>query len=344
MTSFKHLEHLIKIIPKTELHLHIEGTLEPELMFILAQRNGIHLPYADIDALRAAYDFHNLQSFLDLYYAGADVLRTEEDFFDLTWAYLKRAHADHIVHTEIFFDPQTHTMRGIAFATVYDGIRRALDQAHAQWGMTSRLIMSFLRHLSEEEGFAVLSEAEPFLVGIDGFGLDSSEKGHPPAKFCRLFARCHELGLPCVAHAGEEGPPVYVTEALDVLNVVRIDHGVRSLEDEALVQRLIRAQMPLTVCPLSNIKLKVYEHLEQHPLKRMLTLGILATVNSDDPAYFGGYVNDNFIACLHALDLSDQDIVTLAKNSFTAAWLTPEEQATWLARIDQVWRDWKDVA
>ncbi len=344
MTSLKRLEHLIDLLPKTELHLHIEGTLEPELMFALAQRNGVTLPYADIDALRAAYDFHNLQSFLDLYYAGADVLRSEEDFFDLTWAYLIRAHADHIVHTEIFFDPQTHTLRGIPFATAYHGIRRALDQAYAQWGMTSRLIMSFLRHLSEEDGFAILAEAEPYLVGIDGFGLDSSERGHPPAKFARLFARCHELGLPCVAHAGEEGPAAYVTEALDELHVVRIDHGVRSLEDEALVKRLAQEQVPLTVCPLSNIKLKVYDQMTQHPLKRMLNLGILATVNSDDPAYFGGYVNDNFIACLHALDLSDQDIVTLAKNSFTAAWLTLEEKATWLLRIDQAWQDWKAAA
>lgn len=338
------LNQLIERLPKTELHLHIEGTLEPELMFALAQRNAVALPYASIDELRAAYDFHNLQSFLDLYYAGAAVLLTEQDFYDLTWAYLQKAHADNIVHTEIFFDPQTHTLRGVPFATVYNGIRRALDDASSTWGMTSRLIMSFLRHLSEQEGFEVLEQALPFLQGIDGFGLDSSEKGHPPAKFERLFKRCQELNLPCVAHAGEEGPAAYVTEALNLLQVKRIDHGVRSLEDAELVQRLVAEQTPLTVCPLSNIKLKVYTTLEQHPLKHMLDLGLMVMINSDDPAYFGGYVNDNFRACTTALQLSDADIVQLAKNSFSSSWLTEKEKASQLAQIDQLWQAWKQAA
>lgn len=338
------LNQLIERLPKTELHLHIEGTLEPELMFALAQRNTVALPYASIEELRAAYDFHNLQSFLDLYYAGAAVLLTEQDFYDLTWAYLQKAHADNIVHTEIFFDPQTHTLRGVPFATVYRGIRRALDDANRTWGMTSRLIMSFLRHLSEQEGFEVLEQALPFLQGIDGFGLDSSEKGHPPAKFERLFKRCQELNLPCVAHAGEEGPAAYVTEALNLLQVKRIDHGVRSLEEAALVQRLVAEQTPLTVCPLSNIKLKVYATLEQHPLKHMLDLGLMVMINSDDPAYFGGYVNDNFRACTNALQLSDADIVQLAKNSFSSSWLTESEKATQIAQIDQLWQAWKQAA
>lgn len=338
------LEQLVQQLPKTELHLHIEGTFEPELMFEIAARNGVQLPYANIEALRAAYDFHNLQSFLDLYYAGAAVLLNEQDFYDLTWAYLEKAHADNIVHTEIFFDPQTHTMRNIPFAVVYQGIRKALDNAKTQWGMTSKLIMSFLRHLSEEEGFDVLEQAKPFLKGIDGFGLDSSENGHPPAKFERLFMACQELGLPCVAHAGEEGPAQYVTDSLNLLHVKRIDHGVRSLEDETLVKRLIAEKMPLTVCPLSNIKLKVFDDMKDHPLKKMLDKGMMVTVNSDDPAYFGGYVNDNFNACLHALNLSDNDIVQLAKNSVTASWLSHEEKAKHLAHIDHVWQNWQQVS
>lgn len=338
------LIQLIERLPKTELHVHIEGTLEPELMFALAKRNAITLPYASIDELRAAYDFHNLQSFLDVYYAGAAVLLTEQDFYDLTWAYLQKAHADTIVHCEIFFDPQTHTLRGVPFPTVYHGIRRALDDAARAWGMTSRLIMSFLRHLTEQEGFDVLQQALPYLQGIDGFGLDSSEKGHPPAKFERLFTRCHELGLPCVAHAGEEGPAEYVLDALNLLKVKRIDHGVRSLEDAELVKRLVTQQTPLTVCPLSNIKLKVFNTLQQHPLKHMLDLGLMVMINSDDPAYFGGYVNDNFIACTHALGLSDADIVQLAKNSVSASWLTDAEKAIQLTQIYKVWQAWKQVA
>lgn len=335
------LTHLIQHLPKTELHLHIEGTLEPELMFALAERNGIKLPYTNIDALRAAYDFHNLQSFLDLYYAGAAVLQTEQDFYDLTWAYMQKAHTDHVVHCEIFFDPQTHTERGISFGTVYHGIRRALNDAQAQLGISSRLIMSFLRHLSEEDGFQVLAQAMPYLNGIDGFGLDSSEKGHPPAKFANLFAQCRTLDKPCVAHAGEEGPAAYVWEALEVLQVQRIDHGVRSLEDAILVQHLIRQQMPLTVCPLSNIKLKVFENMPQHPIRHMLAQGLLVSINSDDPAYFGGYVNDNFMACLNALNLSAQDIVQLAKNSFRSSWLDHAQKAHYLHYIDNVFQQWQ---
>ncbi len=315
------LFNLIDQLPKAELHVHIEGTLEPELLFELAKRNQITLPYADIDALRAAYDFQHLQSFLDLYYAGAAVLCSEQDFFDLTWAYLSRAHADHVVHAEIFFDPQTHTARGIPFETVYNGISRALKQAQYQWGLTSKLILCFLRHLPEQDGFEALQQAMPYLAGLDGVGLDSSEAGHPPHKFIRLFEHCRSLGLPVVAHAGEEGPPDYVTEALDLLHCQRIDHGVRSLEDPLLVQRLIAQAVPLTVCPLSNIRLKVFNTMSDHPLKTMLNLGLKVTINSDDPAYFGGYINDNFKACVAALPLTMHDIITLARNSIYASWL-----------------------
>ena len=341
MSALHPIDDLIAKLPKTELHLHIEGTLEPELMFALAARNGITLPYVDIASLRAAYDFSNLQSFLDLYYAGAGVLQTEQDFYDLTWAYLQRAHGDGIVHTEIFFDPQTHTARGIAFATVYHGISRALEAAEAEWGMSSRLIMSFLRHLSEEDGFAVLEQAMPYLSGIDGFGLDSSEAGHPPSKFQRLFACCRELALPCVAHAGEEGPAAYVLEALDLLQVCRIDHGVRSLEDAALVQRLAAERMPLTVCPLSNIKLKVFADLAQHPLRSMLQAGLVAMVNSDDPAYFGGYLGDNLLACRRALDLGADEVVQLVRNGFEASWLAPAQKADWQRAISHIVHAWQ---
>jgi len=335
---------LIHALPKAELHLHIEGSLEPELMFRLAARNGIQLPYPTVEALRAAYDFDNLQSFLDLYYAGAGVLQTEQDFYDLTWAYLLRCRDDHVVHTEIFFDPQTHTARGIAFATVYQGIRRALDDARAQFGISSRLIMSFLRHLSEEDGFAVLDEARPFLAGIDGFGLDSSEVGHPPSKFARLFAACHELGLPCVAHAGEEGPPSYVWEALDLLKVCRIDHGVRALEDAALVARLVAERMPLTVCPYSNIKLRVFDQLKDHNLRQLLQAGLCATVNSDDPAYFGGYVQENYLGCARELGLSQAEIVQLCQNGFEASWLSAADKAHWLAECTRIAASFADPA
>nr|WP_294866640.1 adenosine deaminase [uncultured Pseudogulbenkiania sp.] len=334
------VDDLIRRLPKTELHLHIEGTLEPEMMFALAQCNGISLPYASVEALRAAYDFSNLQSFLDLYYAGAGVLQTRQDFYELTRAYLQRAHADNVVHVEIFFDPQTHTARGIPFATVLDGIREALDEAGRAWGMSSRLILSFLRHLSEDEGFATLAEALPHLNRIDGFGLDSSELGHPPSKFAMLFARCHELGKPCVAHAGEEGPPEYVWEALELLKVCRIDHGVRSLEDPALVKRLAEAGMPLTVCPLSNVRLKVVDELARHNLRQLLQAGLKAMVNSDDPAYFGGYLNANLLACRQVLDLSADEVVTLVNNSFEASWLAEDDKQRWLAEVKRIHAEW----
>ncbi|WP_245575300.1 adenosine deaminase [Chitinibacter tainanensis] len=333
------LDLLIARLPKAELHLHIEGSLEPEMMFALAQRNGVALPYADVAAVRAAYEFDSLQSFLDLYYAGASVLLTEQDFYDLTWAYLEKAHADQIVHTEIFFDPQTHTARGIDFAVPLAGIRRALYDGEAKLGISFKLIMCFLRHLSEADGFATLAQAEPYLDQIDGVGLDSSEMGHPPSKFARLFARCAELGLPAVAHAGEEGPASYIWEALDLLKSRRIDHGVRCTEDPALVARLAAEQVPLTVCPLSNLKLCVVTDLEQHNLRQLLQAGLCAMVNSDDPAYFGGYLNQNFYACRQALQLSADEIVQLVRNSFAASWLPAAQQAHWQAQITQVLAD-----
>lgn len=324
----------IAALPKAELHLHIEGSLEPELMFELAQRNGIAIPFATVDDVRAAYAFSNLQDFLDIYYQGMGVLQTEQDFYDLTAAYLARAHADGVRHSEIFFDPQGHTARGIPFATVIGGITRALDDAQTRYDMSSRLIMCFLRHLSEEEAEATLDEAYPWLDRIDGVGLDSSEVGHPPAKFQRVFARARNLGLRLVAHAGEEGPPEYVHEALDLLGVDRIDHGNRSLEDEALVARLADDAMCLTVCPLSNLKLCVVDDMTAHPLKTMLDAGLLATVNSDDPSYFGGYVNANYTAVADALDLSRDELVTLARNSFLGAFLDDDAKARHLAAID----------
>lgn len=324
----------IAALPKAELHLHIEGSLEPELMFELARRNGIAIPFATVEDVRAAYAFSNLQDFLDIYYQGMGVLQTEQDFYDLTAAYLARAHADGVRHAEIFFDPQGHTARGIPFATVIGGITRALDDAQARYDMSSRLIMCFLRHLSEEEAEATLDEARPWLDRIDGVGLDSSEVGHPPAKFQRVFARARNLGLRLVAHAGEEGPPAYVHEALDLLGVDRIDHGNRSLEDEALVARLADDAMCLTVCPLSNLKLCVVDDMTAHPLKTMLDAGLLATVNSDDPSYFGGYVNANYTAVADALDLSRDELVTLARNSFLGAFLDDDAKARHLAAID----------
>lgn len=324
----------IAALPKAELHLHIEGSLEPELMFDLARRNGVAIPFASVEEVRAAYAFSNLQDFLDIYYQGMGVLITEQDFFDLTAAYLARAHADNVRHVEIFFDPQGHTERGVAFATVIGGITRALDDAQGRYGITSRLIMCFLRHLSEEEAEATLDEALPFLDRIDGVGLDSSEVGHPPAKFERVFARARGLGLKLVAHAGEEGPPEYVHEALDLLHVDRIDHGNRSLEDPALVDRLAADGMTLTVCPLSNLKLCVVDDIAAHPLRTMLDAGLAATVNSDDPSYFGGYVNANYRAVADALDLSKAELVTLAHNSFTGSFLDDEAKARHLAAID----------
>lgn len=327
---------LIRALPKAELHVHIEGTFEPELMFEIARRNGVRIPYADVDEVRAAYDFHNLQSFLDIYYAAAAVLLHERDFYDLTRAYLLRCREDNVVRTEIFFDPQTHTARGVAFETVLNGIRRACDDAHKEWGISSALIMCFLRHLSEEDAFETLAQAVPYREHIIGVGLDSSEVGHPPSKFQNVFAAARKAGFLTVAHAGEEGPPEYVYEALDLLKVSRIDHGVRSEEDAALMRRLIREKMPLTVCPLSNLKLKVVDDLAQHNLHRLLQRGVLVTVNSDDPAYFGGYVNDNFTALQQTFDLSTAEIAQLCKNSFQAAFLDSATRQKWCERIDTI--------
>lgn len=333
-TSSAERAAFIAALPKAELHLHIEGSLEPELMFALAQRNGVAIPFASVEEVRAAYAFSNLQDFLDIYYQGMGVLITEQDFYDLTAAYLARAHADNVRHVEIFFDPQGHTERGIAFATVIGGITRALDDAEARTGMTSKLILCFLRHLSEEAAEATLDEASPWLHRIAGVGLDSSEVGHPPSKFARVFARARGLGLKLVAHAGEEGPPEYVYEALDLLGVDRIDHGNRSLEDPALVARLAASGMCLTVCPLSNLKLCVVDDIAAHPLKTMLDAGLHATVNSDDPSYFGGYAGANYLAVADALDLSRADLVTLARNSFTGSFLDAADQAPHLTAID----------
>lgn len=323
-------------LPKAELHLHIEGSLEPEMLFKLAQRNKVSIPFKTVDEIRAAYQFSNLQDFLDIYYQGMSVLLTEEDFFDLTMAYLNRARADNVRHVEIFFDPQGHTERGVAFDTAISGILTALDMAKAQFGMTAKLIMCFLRHLPEEDAFATLKQAENWLDRITGVGLDSSEVGHPPSKFERVFKAAKERGLKLVAHAGEEGPPEYVYEALDLLDIDRLDHGNRSLEDDALVARLASEQMTLTVCPLSNLKLCVVKDMRAHPLKRMLDLNLRATVNSDDPSYFGGYVMDNFKAVIEALDLAKDDIKTLTRNSFSGSFLSDGEKRAQLAAIDLV--------
>ena len=324
----------IAALPKAELHLHIEGSLEPELMFALAKRNGVAIPYASVEAVRAAYAFSNLQDFLDIYYAGADVLRTRADFHDLAAAYFDRAAADGVVHAEIMFDPQTHTARGIPFAEVIEGLLSAMAEAEARHGMTSALIMSFLRHLSEEEAFATLEEATAWLDRITAVGLDSSEVGHPPEKFARVFAAARAKGLKLVAHAGEEGPPEYVRQALDLLDVDRIDHGNRSLEDAAVVARLASEGMTLTVCPLSNLKLCVVDRIEDHPIDAMLAQGLRATINSDDPAYFGGYVADNYRAVAAARGLDRQALATLARNSFTGSFLPPDAVAAHLARLD----------
>ncbi len=323
-------------LPKAELHLHIEGSLEPALMFALAQRNKIDIPFKTVDEVRAAYAFSNLQDFLDIYYQGMSVLQTEEDFFDLTMAYLNRARADNVRHVEIFFDPQGHTDRGVAFDTAIGGILTALSMAKKQFGMTSKLIMCFLRHLPEAAAFSTLKQAETWLDQIDGVGLDSSEVGHPPSKFQKVYEAARERGLKLVAHAGEEGPPDYVYEALDLLKIDRLDHGNRSLEDDALVKRLADEGMTLTVCPLSNLKLCVVDDMRDHPLKKMLDLGLRATVNSDDPSYFGGYMQDNFEAVINALDLTRDDIKTLAKNSFTGSFLSDGEIRAQLAAIDLV--------
>ena len=324
------LRTLLQNMPKAELHIHIEGSLEPELIFALAQRNGVELAYPSVEALRQAYAFTDLQSFLDIYYAGASVLLTEQDFYDMTAAYLARAHADNVRHAEIFFDPQTHTARGVPFATVINGIWRACQDAP----LSASLIMCFLRHLSEDEALATLEESLPYRDKFIGVGLDSSEVGHPPEKFARVFERARALGLRLVAHAGEEGPPAYIESALDVLKVERIDHGVRSLESEALTARLAREGMALTVCPLSNIKLRVFDRMDSHNLRRLLDAGLAVTINSDDPAYFGGYVNENYFATFEALPLDATHARQLARNSFEAAFLEPSAKRAYLDEVD----------
>lgn len=329
-------EALIAALPKAELHVHIEGTLEPELMMALARRNGIATPFGTVEEARASYRFTRLQDFLDIYYRGANVLRTAEDFADLATAYFERAAADNVRHAEIFFDPQTHTERGIAIGEVIEGLLAGMTAAEQRHGITAKLILCFLRHLDEADAFATLDAAGPWLDRIAGVGLDSSELGHPPAKFERVFAAARGLGLRSVAHAGEEGPPEYVTEALDLLRIDRLDHGNRSLEDDALVARLAASGITLTVCPLSNLKLCVVDDLRNHPIGRMLDLGISATINSDDPAYFGGYVNDNFHAIAAAGCVSADQIVQLARNSFSGSFLPRPVIAAHLEAIDAV--------
>jgi adenosine deaminase len=328
------LDAFISGLPKAELHMHIEGSLEPELMFALARRNRIEIPFASVEDVRAAYSFSNLQDFLDIYYQGAAVLRTEEDFRDLAAAYFDRAAADAVTHAEIFFDPQTHTARGIPFAVVMAGLLAGMAEAHQRHDLSSKLILCFLRHLDEDDAFDTLREAEPWLDRIEAVGLDSSELGHPPEKFARVFAAAAERGLRRVAHAGEEGPPDYVWQALDLLDIDRLDHGNRALEDPELVARLAREGMTLTVCPLSNLKLCVVDDMAAHPIDRMLREGLRVTVNSDDPAYFGGYVNDNYRAVATSRGLGREELATLARNSFLGAFLTPEEQAVQLARLE----------
>ena len=336
--SHDQLPALVQTMPKAELHIHIEGSLEPELIFALAQRNGVQLTYPSVEALRAAYDFSNLQSFLDIYYAGASVLLKEQDFHDMAWAYFLKAQADNVLHSELFFDPQTHTDRGVPVEVVIKGLHSACERARTELGMSAALIMCFLRHLSEEAALQTLEQSLPYRHLFIGVGLDSSERGHPPEKFARVFARCKELGLHLVAHAGEEGPPAYIISALDVLQVERIDHGVRCVEDPDLVKRLAQQGTPLTVCPLSNIKLCVFKTMADHNLKTLLQLGLKVTINSDDPAYFGGYMNQNFLAAFAHLDLDANDAYTLARNSFEASFVSDEIKAGWITQLDQTFK------
>jgi adenosine deaminase len=324
---------LIRRLPKVELHLHIEGTLEPAMMVSLAGKHGLTLPYSSVEEVRAAYNFSDLQSFLDLYYAGCNVLRDRRDFYALAMAYFTRAHADNVVHTELFFDPQTHTARGIAMEVVIGGLRDAMEDAQRRYGLTSELILCFLRHLSEDDALATLDAALPFRSEFIGVGLDSGERGNPPSKFERVFARARGLGLRPVAHAGEEGPAAYIREALDLLAVERIDHGVRCDEDEGLVDRLVRDQVPLTVCPLSNEKLCVVRDLREHNLARLLRRGVAVTINSDDPAYFGGYIEDNYRATAAALELTAGELVAIAENAVRAAFLPATAKTALLGRI-----------
>jgi adenine deaminase len=335
--SRPHLLSLLRAAPKAELHIHIEGSLEPELIFELARRNGLTLPYANVQALRAAYAFTNLQSFLDVYYAGASVLITEADFDAMAWAYFERAAHDNVVHCEIFFDPQTHTARGIDVGVVIRGLDRAARRAEAELGLSVRLILCFLRHLSEDDALATLEAALPYRDKFIGVGLDSSEMGHPPEKFERVFARARALGLRLVAHAGEEGPPAYIWSALDKLHVERIDHGVRCLEDSQLVARLARERMPLTVCPLSNVKLRVFDELDKHNIPALLASGLRVTVNSDDPAYFGGYLNDNFVQLFESLpQLTARDAYTMLRNSIEGSFVDDEDKDLWIEELDSV--------
>ena len=326
----------IQKLPKAELHLHIEGSLEPELMFELAKRNKIEIPYKTIQEVKDAYNFTNLQSFLDIYYAGAEVLITQRDFYDLTWAYILRCKEDNIVHTEIFFDPQTHTKRGIAFETVISGIKQALEDAKKEFGITSHIIMCFLRHLSQEEAFETLNQALPFKDDIKAIGLDSSEIGHPPSKFKEVFSKAKEEGFLLVAHAGEEADVSYIYEALDLLHISRVDHGVQAVNSKELMQRLKEEKIPLTVCPNSNIELKVFENYTQHNIKELLEFGLVVTVNSDDPAYFKGYLNQNFVNIIKALDLKKEHLIKLIKNSFEASFISDELKQKYIREVEKV--------
>ncbi len=322
------LNAFIEKLPKVELHLHIEGSLEPELMFALAKRNNVDIPFASVEEVKQAYNFSNLQDFLDIYYQGMSVLQTEQDFYDLTWAYIEKCRQDNVMHTEIFFDPQGHTDRGVAFETVINGISRALDDAKTKFDISSNIIMCFLRHLSEDDALKTLEQAMPYKNKIIGVGLDSSEVGHPPSKFANVFKQARDAGFKIVAHAGEEGPPEYIYEALDLLNVDRVDHGNRSLENNELITRLANEKMALTVCPLSNLKLCVVKDMKDHPLKKMLDLGLKATINSDDPSYFGGYMNDNFNAVTEALNLTKENLLQITENSIDASFLSDDAKET----------------
>lgn len=328
------IEHFIKGIPKAELHLHIEGTFEPELMLEIAKRNNKKIKYTSVEELKKAYDFNNLQEFLDIYYAGASVLVQEQDFYDITWAYLQKAQIQNVFHTEIFFDPQTHTDRGIQFSTVIDGISRALRDGKNKLGINSKLIMCFLRHLDEDAAIKTLIQALPYKELITAVGLDSSERGHPPSKFQKAFEQARKEGFLTVAHAGEEGPAEYIWEAIDILKVARIDHGNHCMDDEKLVQELIYRKIPLTLCPLSNLKLKIIQNLKDHPVKKMMEKGLIVTINSDDPAYFGGYIEENYRAIVQALHMSKEDIYHLAKNSFNASFLDEEEKKHMIKKVD----------
>jgi len=332
------IEDFIKGIPKAELHLHIEGTFEPELMFKIAQRNNKEIKYKSVEELKEAYNFDNLQDFLDIYYEGAGVLIEEQDFYDMTWAYLEKVHQQNLIHCEIFFDPQTHTDRDIKFSTVIQGIHKALEDAKNKLGISSKLIMCFLRHLDEESAMKTLDEALEYKEWIRAVGLDSSEVGNPPSKFQKVFEKAKEEGFLTVAHAGEEGPAEYIWEALNLLKVSRVDHGNHCLDDEKLVKELVEKKIPLTMCPLSNLKLKVIEDLKEHPLRKMMNKGLLVTINSDDPAYFGGYVNDNYLAIAKALNLSKEDICQLAKNSFTASFLDEEKKKEMIEKVEKYYK------